>query len=143
MQRFTIRLAAVLFAAAACGSFAAEPDEASISACYAAAKDEAARGRCLESELKLVLARHKDVVERVTIVAKAWDKPYRTKLRWDKFIRSGQSFDTFVRRECDFVRYTTKGSRQVEKNAELACRIGYYRVHADILRNRYLAGNEE
>ena len=51
---------------------------------------------------------------------------------------AAQSFETFVKRECDFVALTTKGSRRKEENAELACRIGYYRMHTDVLENHYL-----
>ncbi len=111
---------------------------ATVLACHAKAKSDEQKGRCLERELKLVESEHKDAVERVTVVAKAWDKPTKTRRRWDAFLRSSQSFDTFVRRECAFVALTTKGNRTKEKNAELACRIGYYRMHTDVLENHYL-----
>ena len=44
-------------------------------------------GACLEQESKLVQAEYKDAVERVTVVAKAWDKPNRNRTRWDKLMR--------------------------------------------------------
>lgn len=116
----------------------AVPTSDQVAACYQKAEDDQQRHACLELEMKLVEAEHKRAVERVSTVAKAWDKPQRTKLRWEKLIRANQSFDAFVRRECDFVRYTTKGSRTKEQNAELACRINYYRMHVDVLENRYL-----
>ncbi len=109
-----------------------------ILACHAKAKTDEQKGRCLERELKLVETEHKDAVERVTVVAKAWDKPTKTRRRWDAFLRSSQSFETFVKRECAFVALTTKGNRTKEENAELACRIGYYRMHTDVLENHYL-----
>lgn len=119
----------------------AVPTAERVAACHQKAADDQQRQKCLEMELELVTAEHKDAVERVTVVAKAWDKPHRTRQRWEKFIRSSQSFETFVKRECDFVRYTTKGSRTKEQNAELACRINYYRMHTDVLENRHLAGD--
>lgn len=115
------------------------PTPEQVAACHQKATDDQQRQDCLEKELELVTAEHKDAVERVTVMAKAWDKPQRTKQRWEKFIRSSQSFETFVKRECDFVRFTTKGSRTKERNAELACRINHYRMHTDVLENRLLA----
>lgn len=130
-----------MLGAAITSAFAAPavPTVEQVEACHRKASDDAQRQACLKKELELVLAEHKRAIERVNTVAKAWDKPYRTKLRWEKLIRTNQSFDTFVKRECDFVRYTTKGSRTKELNAELACRINYYRMHTDVLENRYIS----
>ena len=130
-------------AAAAVSTIASEgPLDSSAAACYARAKDDYQHNECLEREYKAVEAEHKDVMERVIGIAKAWDKPYKTRQRWNKIIRAQQSFDAFVKRECDFVRYTTKGSNMKEKNAELACRINYLRIHINVLENHYLAAEK-
>ena len=80
--------------------------------------------------------------ERVAVIAKRWDKKTNSRQRWNKLIQAGQSFDAFVRRECEFVRMTTKGNQVKEKNAELACRINYYRMRTDVLETRYLAAEK-
>ena len=53
--------------------------------------------------------------------------------------QAGQSFDTFVTRECAYFGMTTKGNRVAEKNGELACRINYYRMRTNVLKNRFLS----
>lgn len=112
--------------------------------CYQTAGDDAVKiGVCLEQESKLVQAEYKDAVERVTIVAKAWDKPNRNRTRWDKLMRANQAFDNFIKRECDFVKNTTKGNRTQENNAALACRINLYRMRTDMLENRYLSSAKQ
>ncbi|MDO5532864.1 DUF1311 domain-containing protein [Sutterella sp.] len=119
----------------------ARPTADAVSACYAAVKDNdaEAQGKCLNLELDMVQGAYKDVTDRVASLAKALDKPTGTRTRWNKFILAGQSFDTFVKRECDFVANTTKGRRQLEVNAELSCKIGYYRLRTSILTNRHLS----
>ena len=133
---------ALLIPLAAAAAPKKEPPTAdAVAACYLNIKgeDQEARGKCLSMELEMVQATYKDVIDRVASYAKALDKPSGTRTRWNKFILSGQSFDTFVKRECDFVGITTKGSRRVEANAELACKIGYYRLRTSILTNRHLS----
>lgn len=117
------------------------PTAEAVVQCYGAVQgdDQEARGKCLAMELEMVQATYKDVTDRVASYAKALDKPSGTRTRWNKFILSGQSFETFVKRECDFVGITTKGNKRVEANAELACRIGYYRLRTNILTNRHLS----
>lgn len=133
--------AALLAASAEAAAPAKDPTAEDVRACYERAdeKNLDAVQDCLEMELKVVQAEHRDATERVASMAKALDKPTGTRTRWNKFIQSGQSFDAFVRRECEFVRMTTKGSKTAERNGELACRINYYRLHADILENRFLS----
>ena len=75
-------------------------------------------------------------------MAKAWDKPYKTRDRWNRFIRASQNFETWARRECEFVKMTTKGNRTTEQAAELACRINLYRVRIDMLENHYLSSQK-
>ncbi len=139
-------LACVLILAVSFGAEAKEtqaPALEEVRACYAENSKKAAPealNKCLALEWRLVEAEHKDVTERVAFLAKALDKPAGTRTRWNKFIQAGQSFASFVNRECGYVRMTTKGSRTVENNAELSCRINYYRLRTDVLENRYLAG---
>ena len=117
------------------------PTADAVAQCYSAIQgdNQEARGKCLAMELEMVQATYKDVTDRVASYAKALDKPSGTRTRWNKFSLSGQSFETFVKRECDFVGITTKGNKRVEANAELACRIGYYRLRTSILTNRHLS----
>ncbi len=131
--------AGIACALAAFSAISAEaPTTESVLACHARAKNDDQRGACLELEWKLVQAEHKEVSDRVNAVARSWDRQAKTRQRTEKFVRVGQSFESFVNRECDFVRFTTRGSRQKEENAELACKISYFRMHADVLENRYL-----
>lgn len=132
-------LAAMAGALAALTATAAAAAEVDLQACYAKAKTPDAQKACLDAEWKSVQAEHKDAVERVASLAKAWDKPYRTRERWTQFIRSGQSFETWVSRECRFIKKTTKGNRTQEDIAELACKINLYRVRLDMLENHYLS----
>ena len=113
--------------------------EADLQGCYAKADTPSEQKVCLEKEWKSTQDEHKDVVERVAGMAKAWDKPYRTRDRWTQFIRSGQSFETWVSRECRFINNTTKGNRTEEELAELACKINLYRIRIDMLENHYLS----
>lgn len=136
-------IAALACAAAfSTAALAAGPLDSSAASCYARAKDDYQQNECLQREYKAVQDEHKDVMERVIGIAKAWDKPYKSRQRWNKIIRAQQSFDAFVKRECDFVKYTTKGSNMKEKNAELACRINYLRIHINVLENHYLAAEK-
>lgn len=141
-----IKMITVLAAALAAGwAAAAEPTYESVQACHEkaqASKDPNQVAACLADELKIVQAEHKDAVERVAVIAKRWDKKTNSRQRWNKLIQAGQSFDAFVRRECEFVRMTTKGNQVKEKNAELACRINYYRMRTDVLETRYLAAEK-
>ena len=115
-----------------------------INACYRDAGEDRDRiHRCLDKEFDALVAEHKDVTERVAVIAKSWDKPHRNRVRWDKLMRSNQSFKTYVSRECDFIENTTKGARIVEKNAELACKINLYRMRVDFLENRFLSAEKE
>ena len=114
----------------------------SAAACYRNAKDVTQTKACLEKEWKAVQAEHKEAVERVASLAKAWDKPYKTRDRWNRFIRASQNFETWARRECEFVKMTTKGNRTTEQAAELACRINLYRVRIDMLENHYLSSQK-
>ena len=130
-----ILLCGLVLAAASFAAHAASP-MVEINMCYQKAGDDAVKiGACLEQESKLVQAEYKDAVERVTVVAKAWDKPNRNRTRWDKLMRANQAFDNFIKRECDFVKNTTKGSSTQENNAALACRINLYRMRTDMLLN--------
>ena len=113
-----------------------------LAACYRNAKDVTQTKACLEKEWKAVQAEHKEAVERVASLAKAWDKPYKTRDRWNRFIRASQNFETWTRRECEFVKMTTKGNRTTEQAAELACRINLYRVRIDMLENHYLSSQK-
>lgn len=113
-----------------------------LAACYRNAKDVTQTKACLEKEWKAVQAEHKEAVERVASLAKAWDKPYKTRDRWNRFIRASQNFETWARRECEFVKMTTKGNRTTEQAAELACRINLYRVRIDMLENHYLSSQK-
>ena len=106
-----------------------------LAACYRNAKDVTQTKACLEKEWKAVQAEHKEAVERVASLAKAWDKPYKTR-------RATQNFETWARRECEFVKMTTKGDRTTEQAAELACRINLYRVRIDMLENHYLSSQK-
>ncbi|WP_443743479.1 lysozyme inhibitor LprI family protein [Sutterella sp.] len=117
------------------------PTSEAVTACYAKAKgdDAEAKGRCLEMELEMTQAQYKNVTDRVASLAKALDKESGRRTLWNKFILAGQSFETFVKRECDFVGDATKGARRIEQNAELSCRIGYYRIRTNILMNRHLS----
>ena len=143
-----MRQVKILLAAAACIAASAlqaapknaePPTAAAVEACWAKAEDDASKANgCLKLELGLAQYQYKTVTERVASLAKAWDKPSGGRTRWNKFILSGQSFDTFVKRECDFVSTVTKGNRTVEDNAELACRINWYRIRTSILTNRHL-----
>lgn len=120
---------------------AKDPTVEDVRACYekAGGKDPQAVQDCLELELKVVQAEHRDATERVASMAKALDKPTGTRTRWNAFIQAGQRFDSFVQRECHFVSLTMKGGKTAQRNAELACRINYYRLRADILENRFLS----
>ena len=130
--------AALVMAAARGAGHAAGMAE--INTCYQRAGDDAEKLQtCLTQEFNAVKAEYKDTSERVTVVAKAWDKPNRNRVRWDKLMRANQAFDSYVKRECEFVRSTTKGNQTVEKNASLACRINLYRMRTDLLENRYLS----
>ena len=132
-------LCSVLSLAVSVSAYAASP-MVEVNMCYQKAGDDVVKvGACLEQENKRVQAEYKDAVERVTVVAKAWDKPNRNRIRWDKLMRANQAFDSFVKRECDFVKNTTKGSRVLENNAALACKINLYRMRTDMLENRYLS----
>ena len=139
-----IKMIAVLAAALAAGwAAAAEPTYESVQACHEkaqASKDPNQVAVCLADELKIVQAEHKDAVERVAVIAKRWDKKTNSRQRWNKLIQAGQSFDTFVTRECAYFGMTTKGNRRAEKNGELACRINYYRMRTNVLKNRFLSG---
>ena len=116
----------------------------SINMCYQdAGEDPEKISACLDKELKLVQAEHKDVTERVTVIAKAWDKPNCNRVRWEKLMRSNQAFDNYMKRECDFVKSTTKGNARHETNAQLACRINLYRMRTDMLENRFLSSARE
>lgn len=138
-----ILLCGLFLGATAAGTYAASP-MVEINMCYQRAGDDAVKiGACLEQESKLVQAEYKDAVERVTVVAKAWDKPNRNRTRWDKLMRANQAFDNFVKRECDFVRNTTKGNKTQENNASLACRINLLRMRTDMLENRYLSSTKQ
>lgn len=131
-----------LSAAAAGAAPKAEPPTAeAVTACYAKVKggDAEAKRRCLEMELEMTQAQYKNVTDRVASLAKALDKESGRRTLWNKFILAGQSFETFVKRECDFVGDATKGARRIEQNAELSCRIGYYRIRTNILMNRHLS----
>ena len=91
-----ILLCGLVLAAASFAAHAASP-MVEINMCYQKAGDDAVKiGACLEQESKLVQAEYKDAVERVTVVAKAWDKPNRNRTRWDKLMRSNQAFDNFI-----------------------------------------------
>ena len=96
-----------------------------------------------EKELKYIQAEHKDAVERVTVIAKSWDKPNHNRVRWDKQMKANQAFESYVKRECDFIKNTTKGRRTQEVNAQLACRINLYRMRTDMLENRFLSSARE
>ena len=131
------------------GALAASPapiptwDE--VQACYEKAQSQDSKtdpdrlAPCLEKELALVKSEHKDTTERVAAMAKAADKAQGVRTRWTKFIQAGQSFDTFVTRECAYFGMVTKGNRRAEKNGELACRINYYRMRTNVLKNRFLS----
>lgn len=137
------RVLALLAMALVAGGFSSATNAAQdLSVCYQNAKDVVQQKNCLEKEWKAVEAEHKEAVERVASLAKAWDKPYQTRDRWNRFIRSTQNFETWVRRECEFVRMTTKGNRTTEQAAELACRINLYRVRIDMLENHYLSSQK-
>lgn len=112
--------------------------------CYQKAGDDAVKiGACLEQESKLVQAEYKDAVERVTVVAKAWDKPQSKQDALGQAHEGQSAFDNFIKRECDFVKNTTKGSSTQENNAALACRINLYRMRTDMLENRYLSSAKQ
>lgn len=115
-----------------------------INICYQKASDDIEKiNACLEKELKYIEAEHKDAVERVTVIAKSWDKPNRNRVRWDKQMKANQAFESYVKRECDFIKNTTKGNRIMEENAQLACRINLYRMRTDMLENRFLSSSRE
>ena len=131
-----------LTAAGAAVASAGSLDE--INACYRnAGEDRDLIHRCLEKEFDALVSEHKDVTERVAVIAKSWDKPNHNRARWDKLMRANQSFKTYVGRECDFIENTTKGARIVEQNAELACKINLYRMRVDFLENRFLSAEKE
>ena len=139
MKKIECKVTAALVMAAALGTVHAA-GMAEINTCYQRAGDDAEKLQtCLTQEFNAVKAEYKDTSERVTVVAKAWDKPNRNRVRWDKLMRANQAFDSYVKRECEFVRSTTKGNQTVEKNASLACRINLYRMRTDLLENRYLS----
>ncbi len=121
------------------------PTYEEVQACYEKAQGEDGKATpdrvapCLEKEFALVKSEHKDATERVAAMAKAADKEKGVRTRWTKFIQAGQSFDTFVTRECAYFGMTTKGNRVAEKNGELACRINYYRMRTNVLKNRFLS----
>ncbi len=132
----------VLMVSSGASASAGSLDE--INACYRNAGEDRDRiHHCLEKEFDALVTEHKDVTERVAVIAKSWDKPHRNRVRWDRLMRSNQSFKTYVRRECDFIESTTKGARIVEKNAELACKINLYRMRVDFLENRFLSAEKE
>ncbi len=115
-----------------------------INMCYQKAGDDLEKiNACLEKELKYIQAEHKDAVERVTVIAKSWDKPNHNRVRWDKQMKANQAFESYVKRECDFIKNTTKGRRTQEANAQLACRINLYRMRTDMLENRFLSSARE
>lgn len=122
------------------------PTMQEVQVCYEKAHAEGASpspdamAPCLEKELAFVKSEHKDATERVAAMAKAADKEQGVRTRWTKFIQAGQSFDTFVTRECAYFGMTTRGNRRAEKNGELACRINYYRMRTNVLKNRFLSG---
>lgn len=140
MKNIAFKVTAVLVMAAASLGTACAAGMAEINTCYQRAGDDEEKLQvCLTQEFNAVKAEYKDTSERVTVVAKAWDKPNRNRVRWDKLMRANQSFDSYVKRECEFVRSTTRGSQTVEKNASLACQINLYRMRTDLLENRYLS----
>lgn len=144
MKKLLCTAFAVCALTAAGGALANAGSLDEINACYRDAGEDRDRiNRCLDKEFDLVVAEHKDVTERVAVVAKSWDKPNRNRKRWDKLMRANQSFKTYVSRECDFIENTTKGARIVEKNAELACKINLYRMRVDFLENRFLSAEKE
>ncbi len=144
MKKFIVQALGGFFVVASLIGSAEAAGMAEINTCYQQAGDDLVKlGACLQKEFDAVQAEHKNAVERVTVVAKAWDKPNRNRNRWDRLMRANQAFENYVRRECDFVENTTKGSRQAEKNAEQACRINLYRMRTDMLENRYLSAEKK
>lgn len=116
---------------------------AEVSACYVKAGDDVLKiNACLKNELTVVKAEHKDVSERVTVIAKRMDRQHGNRTLWNKFMRANSGFNSYLKRECDFVGRTTRGNANVEKNAELACQINLYRMRIDMLENHYLSASK-
>lgn len=135
----TIRWMGAIAALCMAGMSSAAED---LEACYRDAKDATQHLACLQKEWKAVEAEHKEAVERVASLAKAWDRPTRTRDRWNRFIKATQSFESWTKRECEFVRMTTKGNRTAEQSGELACKINLYRIRIDMLENHYLSNQK-
>ena len=144
MTKCAIKGAAALMLAMLLAGPSYAANMAEINTCYQRAGDDAEKLQlCLKQELDAVKAEYKDASERVTVVAKAWDKPNRNRTRWDKLMRANQAFDSYVKRECEFVRSTTKGNQTAERNSLLACQINLYSMRTDLLENRYLSSGQK
>ncbi len=110
-----------------------------VTSCYAQAGNKVRKQLdCLDRELRVVKAEHKETAERVITVARERDKALKTRAGWDGFVRATQSFEGYVRRECANVKLLTRGSRDAKEKAHLACQIGLYRLRTQQLENRYL-----
>ncbi len=110
-----------------------------VTSCYAQAGTNAKKQLdCLDRELRLVKAEHKETAERVITIARERDKPLKTRAGWDGFVRATQSFEGYVRRECANVKLLTRGTKDAKERASLVCQIGLYRLRTEQLENRYL-----
>lgn len=118
--------------------------EEKLAQCYKQAQNLPARlNDCLTQELSMVKKEHKDVTERVFLIAKALDKKKGNKSVTDSHMKANQSFENYVDRECNVMKVMNSGDKLDQSNEDLSCEINLYRMRVDMLENRYLSAEKE
>ena len=118
--------------------------EEKLAQCYKQAQNLPTRlNDCLTQELSMVKKEHKDVTERVFLIAKALDKKKGNKSVTDSHMKANQSFENYVDRECNVMKVMNSGDKLDQSNEDLSCEINLYRMRVDMLENRYLSAEIE
>lgn len=119
--------------------------EENLAQCYKQAQNSPDRvSDCLEKELDMVKKEHKDVTERVYLIAKGIDKKKGGRATLANMnLKVNQTFENYVDTECDVMQRMNDGDKVELKNEGLSCQINLYRMRVDMLENRYLSADKE
>ncbi len=132
-------LSAALLASASV-VLAADATEEGLAACYKQAQNSPERlTGCLEKELDYVKKEHKDVVERIYLLAKGMDTKKGVRGTTDQILKTNSAFLDYVERECAVMQRMNDGDAVDKKNDALSCEVNLYRMRVDMLENRYLS----
>lgn len=118
--------------AALCSGVQAATD-ASISACYASARNAAQNERCLKREWESVSAQYKHQIEQLLIRLRSGDKKSEGRRKAaDEFSKANRHFESFLATECGWAGVASG------INAQYACKINWTRIRKGVLESQRL-----